>query len=164
MQLVTPSIGLLFWMFITFGVVLFVLKKFAWKPILNALKERDQSIESALQSAELAREEMTQLKADNQKIMIEAKKERDELLMEARNLKDKIITEAKEKAAAEANKILETARQNFRSEKEAAINEIKNQVAVLSVEVAEKILKQKLSEYKEQKELIENMMKDLKMN
>lgn len=162
--MITPDIGTIFWMTIAFGLVLFILGKFAWKPILNALKERDHSIESALKSAELARVEMAQLKTDNDKIMAEAKVERDNVLNEARNLKDKIIAEAKEKAAEEANRIMETARINFRAEKDAAVNEIKNQVALLSVQVAEKILKQKLTEYKEQKDLIENMMKDIKMS
>ena len=149
MGLVRPDIGLLFWMMITFITVMIVLKKFAWKPILNNLKERDNNIASALKAAELAKQEMAQLKADNEKIMTEAKAERDNLLKEARDLKDKII---------------ETARQNFRSEKDAAINEIKNQVATLSVQVAEKILKQKLSEYSDQKVLMDGLMKDLKLN
>ena len=164
MGLVRPDIGLLFWMMITFITVMIVLKKFAWKPILNNLKERDNNIASALKAAELAKQEMAQLKADNEKIMTEAKAERDNLLKEARDLKDKIIGEAKEQASVEANKIIETARQNFRSEKDAAINEIKNQVATLSVQVAEKILKQKLSEYSDQKVLMDGLMKDLKLN
>jgi len=162
--MINPDVGAIFWTTIGFGLVLFLLGKFAWKPVLNILKERDNNIESALKAAELAKEEMTKLKADNEKIMAEAKIERDNLLKEARELKDKMISEAKEQAADEANKIVEIARQNFRSEKEAAINEIKDQVATLSVQVAEKILKQQLSQYKDQKELMDSLMKDLKLN
>ncbi len=164
MQLVTPSVGLFFWMFLTFGIVMFVLKKFAWKPILNILKERDDSIEAAIKSADIARQEMAQLKADNEKIMAEAKVERDNLLKEAKDLKDKIIGEARDKAAEEAAKMMETARENLKAEKDAALNEIKGQIATLSVQVAEKILKQKLGDQKEQKELMNDYLKDLKLN
>ena len=162
--MITTDLGTIFWTTIGFGIVLFILGKFAWKPVLNILKEREHSIDSALKAAETAREEMAQLKADNEKIMAEAKAERDGLLKEARDLKDKIINEAKDKATEEANKIVEIARQNFKSEKDAAINEIKNQVANISVKVAEKILKQKLSEYSEQKELMDDFLKDMKLN
>jgi F-type H+-transporting ATPase subunit b len=164
MNLITPDVGTVFWMFIAFLIVLFILGKFAWKPILNALKQRENSIEMALKSAEMAKKEMEKVKADNEKIMEEAKSERDNLLKEARELKEQIINEAKEQAADEANKMIETARANFRNERSAAMNEMKNQVARLSINVAEKILRQKLSEYKNQQELMEGFMKDIKFN
>jgi len=162
--MITTDIGTIFWTTIGFGIVLFILGKFAWKPVLNILKERDNSIESALKAAEVAREEMAQLKADNEKVFAEAKLERDNILKEAKEIKDKMIEEAKELATKEANKMIETARKNFKLEKEAAINEIKDQVTNISVKVAEKILKHKLSEYNEQKELMDKFLKDIKLN
>src|SRR6185436_13934237 len=109
MKLVTPDIGLLFWMLVSFGIVLFLLKKYAWKPILSSLKEREESIAEALNTAKKAKEEMTALKADNERLLNEARLERDKMLKEARDTKDAIIAEAKGKAQAEANKIMSSA-------------------------------------------------------
>lgn len=164
MGLVTPDYGLLFWMVLSFSVVLFVLGKFAWKPILKSLKDREESIEGALRSAEHAKVEMQQLQADNEKFIVEAKVERDKLIREAREVKDNIIKEAKTQATVEANKLVETAREHIQNEKAAAITEIKNQVTLLSVQIAEKILKRELADKKDQQKYIEEMLKEINMN
>ncbi len=164
MELVTPGLGLVFWMVISFSVILFILKKFAWKPILKALKDREITIATALKSADNAKEKMEQLKADNEIIIKEAKNERDNLLKDARQVKEKIISEAKEKANSEAKKIIEDAKGKIESEKEAAIDEIKNQVASFSIEIAEKILKKKLEKTTDQKDLINELIDEIKIN
>ncbi len=164
MELVTPGIGLLFWMLVSFAIVVIILKKIAWKPILKALKEREDSIEDALESAEKAKEEMAKLQVDNEKIINEAKAERDNLINEAREVKETIINEAKTQATTEANKLIEQSRINIKNEKAAAINEIKDQVAILSVEIAEKLLKQELAKDKKQEELINSLLKEIKVN
>ena len=164
MNLVTPDIGLLFWMLVSFGIVLFILKKYAWKPILKSLDERNNSIQDAMDSAKKAREEMASLKSDHEKIVADAKSQRDTILKEAREIKDKMIAEAKHQASAEADRITATARENIQNEKMAAITELKNQVAHLSIEIAEKILKQELSEKDKQKTIVKNLLEDVKMN
>lgn len=164
MELVTPEFGTVFWMLLSFLMILFILKKFAWKPILSALKEREASIDNALRSADKAREEMEQLKADNEKIIKEAKNERDNLLKDARLVKDMIISEAKEKAITETEKIIEDARVKIESEKDAALDEIKNQIAIFSIEIAEKILKKKLESTKDQKDMINDLLDEIKLN
>ncbi len=148
MDLIKPAFGLIFWMTISFLVVLFVLKKYAWKPILDILKEREDSIEKALNEAKRAREELIFLKAANQDLLNEARAERDRILKEAKEMKNAIIAEAKIKAKEEAEKVIESAREAINNEKKAAIAEIKNQVAVLSIEIAEKILRSELSDQK----------------
>ncbi len=164
MELITPGLGLVFWMVISFSLILFILKKFAWKPILKALKERENTIDTALKSAAKVREEMEHLKADNEKIIKEAKNVRDNLLKEARQVKDKIISEAKQKANSEANIIIADAKRQIENEKEAALDEIKNQIAGFSVEIAEKILKKKLEKTKDQKDLINELIDEIKIN
>jgi len=164
MQLIIPDIGLLFWMLVSFGIVLFILKKFAWKPILEALKEREDSIENALESAENAKSEMKQLQADNQQIIIRAKEERDILLKDAREVKESIIKDAKTKATIETNKQIEVARLSIQNEKATAIIEIKNQVASLAVEIAEKILKRELADKNAQKEYIKELTEKINLN
>jgi F-type H+-transporting ATPase subunit b len=164
MQLVTPAIGLVFWMSITFLSIFFILKKFAWKPILNMIKEREDSIESALQSAEKAKLEMKELQASNERILAEAVAERENLLREARETKDAIVNEAKTKAKAEADKLINQALESIKNEKMAAITELKNQVAALSIEVAEKILKEQLSTEEKQKVLVGNLLKEVELN
>ncbi|MBT3207763.1 MAG: F0F1 ATP synthase subunit B [Bacteroidetes bacterium] len=164
MQLIVPDLGLLFWMLVSFGIVLFVLKKFAWKPILGALKEREDSIESALESAENAKSEMKKLKADNEVIIVQAKEERDNLLKEARDVKESIIKDAKVKATIETDKLIETARVSIQNEKATAVVEIKNQVAELAVEIAEKILKKELADKKSQKEYIKELTENINLN
>ena len=164
MGLVTPNPGTIFWMVIIFGIVLFILRKFAWKPILNALKDREESIANALNSAELARKEVEGLKADNEKIIAEARREKDVILKEAKEIKEKIIAEAREKANTEAQKSIEQARQQIQSEKTAAINEIKKQVAELSVMIAEKVIKKELTNKGEQEKMVEGLIDDIKLN
>ncbi len=164
MELVTPAIGLVFWMCVTFLTIFFILKKFAWKPILNMIKEREDSIESALQAAEKAKLEMKELQAGNERILAEAMAERDNLLREARETKDAIVNEAKTKAKAEADKLINQALESIKNEKMAAITELKNQVAALSIEVAEKILKEQLSSEDKQKVLVGNLLKEVELN
>ena len=164
MELVTPAFGMIFWTVLIFLFLLVLLKKFAWKPILNAINERNDSIADALTSAEKAKEEMTKLKADNEQILDEARSTRDEILKEARNLKDKTISEAKAMAKDEADNIIASAKLAIQSEKRAAINEIKNQVASLSIEIAEKILSKELSDTKSQKALIEDLLNKTNIN
>jgi F-type H+-transporting ATPase subunit b len=164
MELVTPSSGTIFWMIIVFGIVLFILWKFAWTPILNALKEREESISNALNSADLARKEVEGLKASNEKVIAEARKERDIILKEAKELKEKLVTEAKEKAAQEAQKTIDNARQQIESEKVAAISEIKKQVAELSIMIAEKVIKKELEKKGEQEKMVDGLIDDIKLN
>lgn len=164
MQLVMPDTGLLIWMMITFLIVLILLRKFAWKPILKMIKDREDSIDGALKSAENAKLEMLNLKSDNEKILAQARNERDMMMKDARDMKDQIVGEAKGKAKEESDKILTSAREAIQNEKMAAITELKNQVALLSVEIAEKILKRELSDENKQKDLIGDLLKDTKLN
>ena len=158
MKLVTPDIGLLFWMLVSFSIVLFLLKKYAWKPILNSLKEREQSIAEALNSAKRAKEEMAALKSENEKLLVQARIERDAILKEARDAKDSIIVEARTRASSEADRLLQAAREGIQNEKLAAMTELKNQVATLSIEIAEKILKEELSSPEKQKQLVKSFL------
>jgi len=163
-QFVTPGFGLVFWTAVTFLILLFILKKFAWKPILGAVSEREESIKNALAAAEEAKKEMQNLQADNERILKEARAERDGMLKEAREMKDKIVSEAKETAKTEGDKMLKQAQAAIESEKKAAVADIKNQVAELSVAIAEKVLKEELSNKKDQLKLVENMVGDIKLN
>lgn len=162
--LVTPAIGLVFWTVLIFILLLGLLGKYAWKPILNAVKERTESITEALNSAEKAKEEMVKLQADNEIILKEARIERDKIIKEARDLKDKTIAEAKSQAKAEADVIIASAKTAIQNEKRAAINEIKNQVALLSIEIAEKILLKELGQKDSQKALIEDLLNKTNIN
>lgn len=164
MDLVTPGIGLIFWSTLFFLILLFVLGKFAWPSILTAIKARNESIRKALDAAEKAKEEMAKLQASNEKILAEARAERDALLREAKQVKEKLIAEAKEQAAAEAKKLIKSARASILAEKSAALNEMRTQMAVLSVEIAEKIMRTKLKDSKAQKELINKLIKETDLN
>ena len=164
MELVTPEIGLIFWTTVVFSLLLVVLKKYAWKPILSAVDERNKSIEDALKAADKAKEEMLSLNADNERILMEAKKERDILLKEGREIKDSIIAEAKDKAKVDAEKILIIAKEQIINEKMKAITELKNQVANLSIEIAEKILKSELQDLNKQKELVTTAIANKDLN
>ncbi len=164
MDLVTPGIGLVFWTTLIFLFVLVILRAFAWKPIMNALKTREDSIKGALKAAEKAREDMEKLKAGNEKIIQEAKMEKDAILKEAKKIKDAIINEAKEKTEEETYKMIEAARIKIEGHKLAAMEEIKEQIIILSVEMAEKILREKLSSDEKNKELINRLMNDIKLN
>ena len=158
MDLVTPDVGILFWTFISFAVLLFLLKKFAWKPIVGAVNDREQSIREALASAEKARLEMQNLTADNERILKEARVEREALLKEAREIKSKMIADAKDEAQIQASKLIEQAQTAIQSEKKAAISELKNQVAELSVSIAEKVLQAELSSKDKQLAIVEKML------
>ena len=164
MDLLTPGIGMIFWTTLFFLILLLILRKFAWPSILSAVHARNDSIRKALQAAEKARAEMAKLRADNEKVLAEAKAERDAIMKEARDVKDKIISEAKEKASEEASRLLKNVRETIQNEKAAAITEMKQQMAVLSVEIAEKILRQKLDNDKEQKALIEKLVDEIDLN
>ena len=164
MELVKPSLGLIFWMIVSFSIILFLLKKFAWKPILTMIKERESSIENALASAENAKQEMLALQSNNERILAEARSERDTMLKDAREIREKMIADAKGIASKEAERLLVSARENIQNEKNAAITELKNQVAVLSIEIAEKILKSELSSDEKQKSLVNTLLKDVNLN
>jgi len=151
-------------MLIIFGIVLFILRKFAWKPILNALKDREESIASALNSAEEAKKEVAGLKADNDRIIAEARQEKNMILKEAKEIKDKIIAEAREKAMQETAKSIVLAKQQIEAEKVAAINDLKNQVAELSVMIAEKVIRKELSNKSEQEKMVDGLIDDIKLN
>ena len=164
MELVKPAFGLIFWMCISFGIILFILKKFAWAPILKMLNERETSIQNALDSAEKAKEEMKSLQSNNERILADARNERDQMLKDAREIREKMISEAKGIANKEGERLLQSARENIQDEKMAAITELKNQVAVLSIEIAEKILKTELSSDEKQKSLVKNLLQDVNLN
>lgn len=164
MGIIEPGIGLLFWMTLTFVILLFLLAKFAWKPIVNAINDRETSIVDALNQATLARKEMETLKEDNERIIREAKIERDAILKEAREIKDRIVGEAKDVAKAEGDKMIEAARQTINAEKNAAMADIKTQIGTLSVNIAESILKQKLDNSEAQNELVQNYLNKSNLN
>jgi F-type H+-transporting ATPase subunit b len=164
MDLLTPGTGLIIWQLIVFLLLFFLLSKLAWKPIISSLKEREQSIQNALDTAEKARHEMSQLKADNEKLLKDAREERERILKEARDAGNRLRDEAQHEAKKSADKIVEDARAAINIEKQAALKEIKIQVAMFSLEIAEKLMKQKLSDDKAQKQLVESYLKDIKIN
>lgn len=164
MELLTPGTGLIIWQTIVFLLLVILLAKLAWKPILGALKERETSIQEALDTAEKARLEIAELKADNENLLIEAREERDRMLREARVASNSMIEEAQGEAKKSADKIIQDARVAIGIEKQAALKEIKVQVAMFSLEIAEKLLKNNLSTDKAQKELVETYVADLKVN
>lgn len=158
------SFGLFFWQMLLFLLLLFLLKKFAWTPILDALNDREEGIKNALESAENAKLEMQNLQADNQKLIQEARVEREAMIKEAREIKEKMISDAKEEAKTEADKMITNAQAAIESEKKSAIADIKNQVANLSIEIAEKVVKNELSNKDKQLQLVENMLNDSTLN
>ncbi|MCB2197448.1 MAG: F0F1 ATP synthase subunit B [Bacteroidetes bacterium] len=164
MELIKPDLGLLIWMLFSFSIVVFVLAKFAWRPILAALKHRERSIQRSLEAAQRAKDELAKIEFGNEKITQLAKLEKENLLKEAKEIKNNIIEEAKEAAKIEAKKIIEEARNSVEHEKNLVINDIKNQIASLSVDIAEKILKQNLGDESTQKQLIDELVKDIDLN
>lgn len=158
------SIGLFFWQTVLFLALLFLLRKYAWKPILNAVNEREEGIKNALLSAENAKREMENLQSDNEKLLKEARTEREAMLKEARDIKNKMIEDAKEEAREEANKLIIQAQASIESEKKAAIAELKSQVANLSIDIAEKVVKEELSNKGKQVKLVESMLGETKLN
>jgi F-type H+-transporting ATPase subunit b len=158
------SFGLFFWQILLFVLLLLLLRKFAWKPILDAVNEREDGIKNALAAAEEAKKEMQNVTADSEKLLKEARAERETMLKEARDIKNKLIEESKELAKIEGDKMILKAQAAIESEKKAAVADIKNQVADLSIEIAEKVIKEQLSNKDSQLKLVEDMLGDIKLN
>jgi F-type H+-transporting ATPase subunit b len=158
MEIVTPDFGLLFWQLITFVGVFFVLSKFAWKPIMSGLKEREESIENALAEAKKAKEEMTNLKSDNERLIVEAKKERDRMLQEAHHAASVLIQDSKDRANKEAQILLDSARAEIEISKEAALAELKNYLAATSLNIAEMVIRKNLSTDASQQQLVQELL------
>jgi F-type H+-transporting ATPase subunit b len=164
MELITPGLGLIFWMTIAFLLLLFLLRRFAWKPILKSLKDRETSIHDALHAADRAREEMKQLQFSNEQLLREARDERDAILNSARKVRDSIIEESKEKAKQEAARIIASARESIENEKMAAMTDLKNQLAEMSLIVASRILERELDNPKEQDKYIRQQLDRMRFN
>jgi F-type H+-transporting ATPase subunit b len=164
MELLTPGTGLIIWQLFVFVLLFILLSKLAWKPILASLKERETSIQNALDTAEKARAEMAKLTADNENLLKQAREERDKILREAREASNRLKDEAVAEAKRTSDKIIEDARGAINIEKQAALKEVRIQVAMFSLQVAEKLMKKNLAGDKEQKELVEGYIKDLKLN
>ncbi|MEJ5994743.1 F0F1 ATP synthase subunit B [Pedobacter sp. Du54] len=164
MDLFSPSIGLIVWSSIVFLTLLFILAKFAWKPVMAAIKEREQFIDDALNKAELAKQEMARLTAQNEDLMKQARAERDEILKEAKTLKDNIVNEAKTQAQTEGAKLIEKARIEIENQKKAALAELKGQVSTLSLDIAERVLRSQLDDKAKQQDLVTSLLKDVELN
>ena len=163
MNLTSPE-SLIFWTSLIFVVFFILMKKMAWKPILGAVKSREDSINNALLAAENAKKDMLNLKADNEKLLAEARAERDIMMKEAREIKEKMISDAKSEAQIQGEKMIEQAKASIASEKNAAIADLKNQVGTLSLEIAEKVLRGELANKETQTKLVEQMLGDAKLN
>ncbi len=164
MDLITPDFGLFFWMLVTFSLVFVILKKFAWKPIVQALKERELNIQEGIENAREARNELENVKVKSEKIISESIVERDQLIRQGREIKEALITEARTQAEAEAKKMVDLAKKHIEEEKIAAINQIKLQIASLSVEIAERILRKNLKDDRQQKELMNSLLDEFILN
>lgn len=164
MELLIPEVGLVVFQSIAFLLLLFLLAKFAWKPVLGAIKERENSIDEALNKAELAKQEMARLTSQNQDLMQQARAERDEILKEAKTLKDGILNEAKKQAQVEGAKLIEKAKIEIENQKKAALAEVKGQVSSLSLEIAERVLRTQLDDKTKQEALVANLLKDVELN
>jgi len=164
MDLVTPELGLVFWTTVSFVILLILLRVFAWKPILGAINERENSIENALLKAEAAKEEMSRLTNENESLLKQARIERDQILAEAKKIKDQIVHDAKEAAAKESGRQIELARIEINNQKAIAMADVKNQVASLSLEIAEKILRKQFEDQKKQDELVKELLKDVNLS
>jgi len=164
MDLVTPQIGLVFWTTLCFAILIFILGKYAWKPILAAVAERENAIESALSKAEAVKEEMARLTSENEALLKQARAERDAILAEATKVKNQIISDAKDSAHREGARLLENARLEINNQKSIAIADIKNQVATLSLEIAEKVLRKQFEDQKKQDELVKDLLKEVKLS
>ncbi|EAR02741.1 F0F1 ATP synthase subunit B [Maribacter sp. HTCC2170] len=158
------SFGLFFWQILLFVLLLLLLRKYAWKPILNAVDDREDGIKSALAAAEEAKKEMQNVTADSEKLLKEARAEREAMLKEAREIKDKLIADSKEQAKVEGDKMIKQAQATIESEKKAAVSDIKNQVAELSVDIAEKVIREQLANKDKQLKLVDDMLGDIKLN
>lgn len=163
MDLVTPQLGLLVWPALSFLLLLLVLRKFAWKPILDSVNERDAQIRQALDAAKEAREAMVRLQADNEQLMAQARAERDQMLSEAKKTRDHLLSESRSKAEEEAKRLLEMARQDIENERKATMTEVRNLVATLSVDVAEKLLRKELQKDEAQEAYLQEQLRDLQI-
>lgn len=164
MGLVTPDYGLLFWMLLSFSILLFILKKFAWKPILHGLKAREESIAKALQQADAARAELDSLEARNKELTEKARLERERNIQEIKQLKDKLLAEAKDEARQEAQKLMEKAHQAIALERDAATKELQKHAAQLAIQISEKILRSHLEADEKRQEFIERLIDEIPMN
>ncbi|MGI4864989.1 MAG: F0F1 ATP synthase subunit B [Janthinobacterium lividum] len=164
MEIVTPKLGLIFWQLVIFLLVLFLLAKFAWKPILVALRDREDSIDNALRMAEQAKLEMQNLKAGNEKLLADARHERDQMLKEGQAIANQIVEKAKTAATEEANRIAQQARESIQQEKNQALAEVRNTAAQLSVDIAERLLRRELADPAAQQKLVDDYLKDVKLN
>ncbi len=164
MDLLTPGSGLILWQLFIFLLLVFLLGKLAWKPILSSLKEREDSIQNALDQAEKAKQEMAALKADNEKLLKEAREERDKILRDARTAANRLQEEGQSAAKKSADRIIEDAKAVIQTEKQNALRDVRAQVASFSLDIAEKLVKKNLAEDKSQKELVDTLIKDLKLN
>ncbi len=163
-SLLNPSPGLIFWQLVVFGLLVFILWKFAWKGILSALKEREGDIEGALRMAEETRAEMAKLKSDNDKLVAEAKRERDQIIKEAKEAADKMVAEARDRAVEQGNKIMEDAREVMTQERVKMMSQIKKDVASLSIEIAEKVIRKELADKATQQLFVSELVADAKLN
>ena len=164
MELLLPKIGLIFWTLIAFGIVFFILAKYAWKPIVASLKEREQNINDSILSAENVRKEMQNLKSENEDLLMKAREERAQMMRDAKETRDKIITEAKEEARAEMTKIVADAQSVIHQQKMAAITDLKNQVGNLVLEVSEKVLRRELNNKADQEKYIQQLTQNVELN
>jgi F-type H+-transporting ATPase subunit b len=164
MDLLTPGFGLFFWTLLAFLAVFFILKKFAWKPILSALEERETGIADSIAAAEKVKKEMSQMQAENEKIMMEARAERAAMLKEAKDTRDSIVSKAKEETKIVADKMIAEARQQIEQQKMAALTEVKNEIGGLALEVAEKVLRKHLATEESQNSFASMMAEEIKMN
>lgn len=164
MQLLTPALGLIIWTLLAFLVVFFILKKFAWPAILNGLKKREETIADSLATAERIKAEMALMKSENEALLVQAREERALMLKDARNTADKMVTDAKEKARTEYDKIVADAQAAIQQQKNAVLIDIKNQVGSLIIEVAEKVIRQELSDKTKQENYIKQLAEEVKLN
>ena len=164
MQLLTPAFGLIIWTLLAFLIVFFILKKYAWKPILDSMNKREKGIADSLATAENIKLEMSQMKSENEALLVKAREERAQMLKEAKETKDKIINEAKEQAKVETNKIIADAQSVINQQKMAALTDLKNQVGTLVIEVSEKILRRELNNRQEQEKYIKQLAENVKLN
>ena len=163
MELVTPDLGLVVWTTLSFLILLFILGKFAWKPILGALNDRERFIEDSLSKAEAAKDEMARLTNENESLLKQARAERDQILSDARKVKEQMIADAKELAHKEGARMIELARVEINNQKSIAMADVKNQVATLSLQIAEKVLRKQFEDQQKQDELVSQLLKEVKL-
>lgn len=164
MELLTPAVGLIFWMLVVFLLLVFILRKFAWKPIINGLNDREREIQEALDLAVQTKAEMAKLKSDNERLIAEASAAREKIIREAKEASDRMIAEAKDKAIAEGQRMIESARETIRNEQNAAFASMKQEIATLSLQIAEQVLRRELSDKASQEKLIADLAASARLN